>query len=113
MKRQRKGRELPQKTSQREESDSRNNRKSRCVCVCGGGGGGGGGDKQPSGTLGLIFDGDLSLCPHQARVVPPWVEEHPDVFTDPDFSLTQLDSTAHLSGSTASAMDVSLNTHGV
>ena len=25
------------------------------------------------------------------RVVPPWVEEHPDVFSDPDFSITKLD----------------------
>lgn len=24
------------------------------------------------------------------KVVPPWVEEHPDVFSDPDFSITQL-----------------------
>ena len=25
----------------------------------------------------------------QGKVVPPWVEEHPDVFSDPDFSITQ------------------------
>ncbi len=28
----------------------------------------------------------------QTKVVPPWVEEHPDVFSDPDFSITQLDT---------------------
>ena len=44
----------------------------------------------------------LSVCLSvQARVVPPWVEEHPDVFTDPSFSITQLDS------SCGSAMEVS------
>jgi serine/threonine protein kinase len=36
----------------------------------------------------------------QARVVPPWVAEHPDVFSDPNFSLTQLDSKdCYLTGS--------------
>jgi len=46
----------------------------------------------------------------QARVVPPWVEEHPDVFNDPEFSITQLDSTASgFSDTTTSAMDISLN----
>ncbi|CAI8010361.1 Serine/threonine-protein kinase Nek11 [Geodia barretti] len=35
-----------------------------------------------------------------ARVVPPWVAEHPDVFSDPNFSLTQLDSKdCYLTGS--------------
>ena len=24
--------------------------------------------------------------------MPPWVEEHPDVFSDPNFSITQLDT---------------------
>lgn len=33
-------------------------------------------------------------------MVPPWLEEHPDVFSDPNFSITQLetqvsDSLAH------------------
>ena len=26
---------------------------------------------------------------HQTRVVPPWVEEHPEVFKDAEFSITQ------------------------
>ena len=26
---------------------------------------------------------------HHARVVPPWVQEHPEVFKDPEFSITQ------------------------
>lgn len=26
---------------------------------------------------------------HHARVVPPWVEEHPEVFKDAEFSITQ------------------------
>ena len=26
------------------------------------------------------------------KVIPPWVEEHPDVFSDPNFSVTQLDT---------------------
>lgn len=50
----------------------------------------------------------------QARVVPPWVEEHPDVFNDPNFSITQFDSsmnpnpTPDLSETAGSAMDMSL-----
>ena len=31
-------------------------------------------------------------------MVPPWVEEHPDVFNDPNFSITQLDSSASEGG---------------
>lgn len=50
----------------------------------------------------------------QARVVPPWVEEHPDVFNDPNFSITQFDSSVNpnaspdLSETAGSAMDVSV-----
>ena len=39
----------------------------------------------------------------QARVVPPWVVEHPDVFSDPNFSITQMDTT----NSEASSMELS------
>ena len=57
----------------------------------------------------LFYPHPLLSSP-QARVVPPWVEEHPDVFNDPEFSITQLDSTVSgLSDTTASAMDVSVN----
>ena len=50
----------------------------------------------------------------QMRVVPPWVEEHPDVFNDPNFSITQLDSvnihmTPDLSETAGSAMDMSMS----
>ena len=31
-------------------------------------------------------------CP-QAKIVPPWVGEHPDVFNDPSFSLTAMQTT--------------------
>lgn len=40
----------------------------------------------------------------QARVVAPWVEEHPDVFNDPDFSVSMTaNNTCH-----ADDMEVSL-----
>ena len=34
----------------------------------------------------------------QTKVIPPWVEEHPDVFNDPNFSLTQLSTGDCLNG---------------
>ena len=40
----------------------------------------------------------LRLLPHtQTKVVPPWVEEHPDVFSDPEFSVTRLSDSSDLS----------------
>ena len=44
--------------------------------------------------------------PHtlQTKVVPPWVAEHPDVFSDPDFSLTQLSRGDSLTGGELSEM---------
>ena len=51
---------------------------------------------------------------HQhVRVVPPWVEEHPEVFKDAEFSITQTDSSVYFDprrgGDTvsSSAMEVS------
>ena len=40
----------------------------------------------------------------QARVIAPWVEEHPDVFNDPDFSVSMTaNNTCH-----ADDMEISL-----
>ena len=44
------------------------------------------------------------------RVVPPWVEEHPEVFNDAEFSITQTDSSMYFEGggdTVSSAMEVS------
>ena len=45
------------------------------------------------------------------RVVPPWVEEHPDVFNDAEFSITQTDSSVYFDlqrdETVSSAMEVS------
>ena len=30
----------------------------------------------------------MPYVPSQARVVAPWVDEHPDVFNDPNFSVS-------------------------
>lgn len=39
-------------------------------------------------------------------MVPPWLEEHPDVFSDPNFSLTQLETGA--SDSLARSLEAAL-----
>ena len=61
-------------------------------------------------SLPLSLPPSHSPTPLQAKVVPPWVEEHPDVFNDPNFSITKLDTTAsELSETTGSAMEISVN----
>lgn len=52
------------------------------------------------------------------RVVPPWVEEHPEVFNESEFSITQTDSSMYFdlhgdrAGDTvSSAMEVSANSN--
>lgn len=63
--------------------------------------------------LSSLYDALTNVTPSwtpQTRVVPPWVEEHPDVFNDPNFSLTQPDSlSSHLIDTADSAMEVSIN----
>ena len=44
------------------------------------------------------------FCSVQSGIVPPWVGEHPDVFDDPNFSITALESTQ----AEDSMMDISL-----
>ena len=48
---------------------------------------------------------------HHCRVVPPWVEEHPEVFNDAEFSITQTDSSMYFDpyrrGTVSSTMEMS------
>lgn len=49
------------------------------------------------------------IISQQNKIVPPWVGEHPDIFDDPNFSISALNLTqSHNDPSNESLMDLSL-----